>query len=118
MVLVWLFDQRGGYALLMIDADTGRSEEYAMPFAPGEEDRLREILGGGEVSATLNVLGRSTVEETAIAGVWWVEHRNALGESLGKTLEITRMPEILFSQPEDVRATLADLDRHMAVLGD
>ena len=90
----------------------------AMPFAPGEEDRLREILGGGEVSATLNVLGCSTVKETAIAGVWWVEHHNALGESLGKTLEITRMPEILFSQPEDLRATLADLDRRMAAMGD
>lgn len=32
VVLVWLFDHRGGYALLVIDADTGRSVEYPMPF--------------------------------------------------------------------------------------
>ena len=32
VVLVWLFDHRGGYALLMIDADTGKSEEIPMPF--------------------------------------------------------------------------------------
>ena len=90
----------------------------AMPFAPGEEEALRAILGRGEVSASLQALGPSTVEETAVAGVWWVEHRNALGESLGKTLEITRMPEILYSQPEDLEAALADLDRRMADIGD
>ena len=31
-VLVWLFDHRGGYALLMIDAETGKSEEFPVPF--------------------------------------------------------------------------------------
>src|SRR5690606_39571984 len=31
VVLVWLFDHRGGYALLMIDAETGESEEVTMP---------------------------------------------------------------------------------------
>lgn len=36
VVLVWLFDHRGGYALLMIDAETGKSEEFPMPFTPGD----------------------------------------------------------------------------------
>lgn len=36
VVLVWLFDHRGGYALLMIDAETGRSEQFPMPFSPGD----------------------------------------------------------------------------------
>ena len=31
-VLAWLSDHRGGYELLMVDALTGRSEEFAMPF--------------------------------------------------------------------------------------
>ncbi|HNT36962.1 MAG TPA: hypothetical protein PKH07_18375, partial [bacterium] len=35
VALVWLFDHRGGYALLMVDAETGRSEEFPMPFPPG-----------------------------------------------------------------------------------
>lgn len=32
VALVWLFDHRGGYALLVIDAATGASEEIPMPF--------------------------------------------------------------------------------------
>ena len=36
VVLVWLYDHRGGYALLMIDAETGKSEEIPMPFRPGD----------------------------------------------------------------------------------
>lgn len=32
VVLVWLFDHTGGYALLMIDAETGNAEEHPMPF--------------------------------------------------------------------------------------
>ncbi len=33
VALVWLFDHRGGYGLLMIDAETGASETFATPFA-------------------------------------------------------------------------------------
>ncbi len=36
VVLVWLFDHRGGYALLMIDAETGESEQFPMPFRTGD----------------------------------------------------------------------------------
>lgn len=32
VVLLWLYDHRGGYALLMIDAETGKSEEFPVPF--------------------------------------------------------------------------------------
>lgn len=33
VALLWLFDHRGGYALLMIDAETGKSEQFPTPFA-------------------------------------------------------------------------------------
>lgn len=36
VVLAWLFDHRGGYAILMIDAETGKSQEFPMPFSPGD----------------------------------------------------------------------------------
>ena len=36
VVLAWLFDHRGGYALLMIDAETGKSEQFPMPFPAGD----------------------------------------------------------------------------------
>src|SRR5512136_2740562 len=44
IVLVWLFDLRGGYALLLIDAETGKSEEYPMPFPPGGDCPYSSIL--------------------------------------------------------------------------
>ena len=44
VVLVWLFDRRGGCALLMIDAETGESEQFAMPFPPGGDCPYASIL--------------------------------------------------------------------------
>jgi len=44
VVLVWLFDHRGGYALLMIDAETGKSQEFPMPFPPGGDCPYASIL--------------------------------------------------------------------------
>ncbi|GGG85798.1 hypothetical protein GCM10007415_18990 [Parapedobacter pyrenivorans] len=32
IVMAWLFDVRGGYSLLVIDEETGESEEFPMPF--------------------------------------------------------------------------------------
>lgn len=44
VVLVWLFDHRGGYALLMIDAGSGESQEIPMPFPPGGDCPYASIL--------------------------------------------------------------------------
>lgn len=44
VVLIWLYDQRGGYALLMIDAETGKSEEFPMPYPPGGDGPFAAIL--------------------------------------------------------------------------
>ncbi|MCB9784424.1 MAG: hypothetical protein H6751_15785 [Candidatus Omnitrophica bacterium] len=44
VALVWLFDHRGGYALLMIDAETGKSQEFPMPFDPGGDCPYSSVL--------------------------------------------------------------------------
>ena len=44
VVLSWLFDHRGGYALLLLDAETGKSEEFPMPFPPGGDCPYASIL--------------------------------------------------------------------------
>ena len=44
VVLLWLFDHRGGYALLMIDAETGDSEEFPMPFPQTGDTPFTSIL--------------------------------------------------------------------------
>lgn len=44
VVLVWLFDHRGGYSLLLIDAETGKSEEFPIPFDPKQDTPYSSIL--------------------------------------------------------------------------
>lgn len=44
VVLVWLFDHRGGYALLVIDAETGESQEIPVPFTTDGDCPFASIL--------------------------------------------------------------------------
>lgn len=44
VVLLWLYDCRGGYSLLMIDAQTGRCRQLPMPFATGGDGPFASIL--------------------------------------------------------------------------
>ena len=80
-----------------------------LPFGPGELDTLEETLGRGELSAQLDALGSSRIQETTYPGVWWIEHRNAHDQVVGRYLEITRIPEILSSQDADIYAGRARL---------
>lgn len=81
-----------------------------LPFGPGELEYLEATLGTGELAATLDALGTSRIRETAYPGVWWLEHRNAFDEVVGRYLEITRTPEILSSQDADILAGRARLE--------
>lgn len=74
----------------------------SIPLAPGEEDRILETLGQGEVYAKLNALGPSEILETMYTGVWLVTHFNDDNEIISRHIEITYMPEILLSQKEDL----------------
>ena len=82
----------------------------SLPFAPGELEQLEEFLGVGELTAELNALGVSRIRETMYPGVWWLEHRNAANEVVGRFIEITRTPEILSSQDADIAAGRARLE--------
>jgi hydrogenase-1 operon protein HyaF len=80
-----------------------------LPFGPGELEHLEATLGTGELAAELDALGKSRIRETAYPGVWWLEHRNAHDEIVGRYIEITRVPEILTSQDADIAAGRARL---------
>lgn len=81
-----------------------------LPFGPGELEHLEATLGSGELCATLDALGTSHIRETAYPGVWWLEHRNAADEVVGRFIEITRTPDILSSQDADIIAGRARLE--------
>ena len=80
------------------------------PLAPGEEDKILQTLGVGEVQAKLNALGPSEITETRYAGVWIITHYNDEEDIIGRFIEVTMMPEILCSQREDMIAAHEALD--------
>ena len=74
----------------------------SIPLAPGEEDKILNTLGQGEVQSQLNALGLSEIIETQYAGVWIVTHYNDENAVIGRFIDITTIPDILRSQEEDV----------------
>lgn len=92
------------HALLRL-ADTGEATTIdlsAIPFGPGDRERLFEVLGEGEVTATVQALGESRIDETAYPGVWVVRHHAPGGDPLGTQIEITRHPSLLTTPEEDL----------------
>ena len=92
--------------------ETGRTsiiDLRSIPLAPGEEDKILNTLGRGEVLAQLNALGLSEVIETQYAGVWIITHYNDEEHIISRFIEVTTMPEILCSQTEDIMAAYSHL---------
>ena len=81
----------------------------SIPLAPGEEDKILNTLGRGEVMAQLDALGLSEVIETQYAGVWLVTHYNDENNIISRFIEVTTMPEILCSQTKDIMAAYSSL---------
>ena len=81
----------------------------SIPLAPGEEEKILNTLGRGEVLAQLNALGLSEVIETQYAGVWVITHYNDENNIISRFIEVTTMPEILCSQTEDIMAAYSSL---------
>lgn len=91
------------------NGETGMIDLNSMPLAPGEYEQLRQTLGQGEVSARIEAIGPSEITETRYPGVWWVTHYNVEGDIVADMIEITAIPEILKSRPEDIMMGLERL---------
>lgn len=97
-------------------ADYGESttiDLHAIPFGPGDEERLLALLGCGEIQVELNSLGRSLIWETAYSGVWLVDHRNADDQRVALQIEITPIPAILSAQTEDLLDAISRLEERL-----
>ena len=96
--------------------DSGESSVIdlrSLPMTDEDWHELEAALGRGEVEATLDAGGTSTVRETLYPGVWLVEHAGEGGVVTARFIEITEIPAILRSQPEDVKEALEALDREL-----
>ncbi len=90
----------------------------SLPLAPGEEERIERLLGSGEVRAELDALGPTVVQETSFPGVWLVTHRNSEREVVARFIEVTRIPEVLKSQQEDIELAVARLETELGSASD
>lgn len=88
----------------------------AIPFGPGDEDMLLEVLGRGEVNATVDALGPTRVWETGFSGVWVLDYRNTEDTRIAFQIEVTETPSILHTQMEDVRSAVDSLQERLKVL--
>jgi hydrogenase-1 operon protein HyaF len=108
-----LHEVRHALARLIATGDSTKIDLKAMPFGPGDLDRLLAVLGTGEVRASVEALGPTRVQETAIAGVWLVDYLNTEDQRLALHLEIAHIPEILCPQPQDLDDAIAALDARL-----
>jgi hydrogenase-1 operon protein HyaF len=88
----------------------------AIPFGPGDEELLLEVLGRGEVNARVDALGPTLVRETAYAGVWLVDYRNAEDVRVALQLEVAEVPALLRAQSPDLAEAAQRLEAHLAGL--
>ncbi|MBC8158682.1 MAG: hydrogenase expression/formation protein [Alphaproteobacteria bacterium] len=85
-----------------------------LPLGVADLARLEDALGQGEVEATIEAGGKSTVRETGVSGVWIVEHLSESGSVLAKTIEVCEAPTILRAHREDIEIGRDELGRRLA----
>lgn len=88
---------------LAADGRPGAVDLHSLPMSPADRRRLSEALGPGEVTITLRADGDSTIRETGVRGVWWTEHRDRDGEVIAAFIEVSRTPEILTVDVDELR---------------
>lgn len=97
--------------------NTGATDCIDLRRAPlSQEDYvlLKDTLGRGEVSATVAALGQTEIYETALPGVWWVVHYDQNEQPITEFLEVAKLPELLKSPSDEIRAGLARLHRKLS----
>ena len=82
----------------------GAIDLRGLPVDDAARAALRDFLGCGEVDASCDVAGASSVRETSFCGVWWVVHRCASGAPLVEQIVVARAPALLLAHPADIVA--------------
>ncbi len=113
-----LHEIRHALQALVDHGKTGIIDLRSIPLAPGEEAKLIDWLGRGELVAELDALGPSEIYETQYSGVWLVTHFNTDNNTIGRFIEVTLIPEILKAQQQDMQDSLAQLDEDLAPVDD
>lgn len=81
----------------------------SLPFSSADRKWLIDALGEGPVKININAGGPTTIVETASPGVWWVVHHNEQNTQTGEFIEVSLVPEIVPSHPDDVYSGIKKL---------
>jgi len=102
---------------LATDGTPGHVDLCRLPLPPGGLEALRAWLGCGEAEATVNALAITTIQETGLAGVWWIRHCRTAGDVLSEYLEIAHSPKLLAADPQDVYLAVEKLRSRLDSIG-
>jgi hydrogenase-1 operon protein HyaF len=102
--------------VLAADASAASIDLSSLPMSPEDRAQLLQVLGEGEVQATLTAQGLSKFRETHICGVWWVEHFGVDRELVAESIEVTLMPEILKASADEIVPAARDLRARIEAL--
>ena len=105
-----LHEIRHALEQLQRTGNTSTIDLQALPFGPGDRDRLFQALGTGEVNATVTSLGETRIRETSYPGVWIVEYLSPNGAELTAHIEVTQVPTLLATPHEEIDNSLQRLD--------
>lgn len=94
---------------LTVSGETTVIDLSAIPFAPGDKRQLLDVLGTGEVTATVNAMGPTRVSETGFPGVWLIQYFGPSNEEMATHVEVTRCPSLLLTPELDVVDSAATL---------
>ncbi len=101
----------------LAESDTAAAIDLrSLPMSPQDRVELERALGDGEVQATVTAQGVSTIRETRVSGIWWVEHRDPQGQVIAELLEVTRVPQILAAAPDDIAVAAATLHAQITAI--
>jgi hydrogenase-1 operon protein HyaF len=95
--------------MLAADASASSIDLQSLPMSRGDRAQLQQVLGKGEIRATLTAQGISRIRETRVSGVWWVEHFGQDRELVAESIEVTLIPDILKAAADEIAPAARDL---------
>jgi hydrogenase-1 operon protein HyaF len=87
----------------------------SLPMSPQDRLDLQQVLGEGEVTATVEADGQTRIRETGIAGVWWVEHFGQHKALIAEMIEVALVPQLLASAVDEIAAAALALRARVAI---
>ena len=96
--------------------EPGHVDLRSLPLTHQDYGMLRETLGEGPVTAEVENLGVTHIQQTGVAGVWWITHYNEEEDVIGEFLEVAFCPEGLIADVEAVEEGVDALQARLVEL--